>query len=75
MPEKSLHPADAAELTELLQFLRDWIDSDHEHLDPSLRTFVGSHGYDTHQPRDDLDRITFLLGANDGAALFNPEPR
>ena len=75
MPNNSLHPADAAELAELLQFLRDWIDSGHEHLDPSLRTFVGSYGYDTHQLRDDLDRFTFLLGANDGAALFNPEPR
>lgn len=76
MPDKRLDLADAAELAELLQFLRDWIDSDHEHLDPSLRTFVGSHGYDTHQLRDDLDRLTFLLGGNDGEHLFttiNPE--
>jgi hypothetical protein len=70
MPDKRLDLADAAELAELLQFLRDWIDSDHEHLDPSLRTFVGSHSYDTHELRDDLDRLNFLLGGNDGEHLF-----
>ena len=76
MPDKRLDLAAAAELAELLQFLRDWIDSDHEHLDPSLRTFLGSHGYDTHELSDDLDRLNFLLGGNDGEHLFTSiDPR
>lgn len=71
----NLDLGDAAELAELLQFLRDWLASDHDHLDPALETFVGTRDYDLHQLRADLDRFTFLLGGNDGDALFQPEPR
>ena len=75
MPNTNLDLADAIELAELLQFLRDWLDTDHDHLNTSLQTFVGNPAYTCNQPRLDLDRLTFLLGGNDGEPLFNPEPR
>jgi len=75
MPTMNLNTTDAAELAELLQFLRDWLTTDHDHLDTSLHTFVGTHGYDTDQLRADLDRFTFLLGGSDGEPLFDPDHR
>lgn len=36
VPDVRLHPADAAELAELLQSLDDWLGTDREHLDASL---------------------------------------
>jgi hypothetical protein len=71
----NLHPGDAAELAELLQFLRDWTAADRERLDTSLSNFVGLPGYDTRHLQGDLDRFTFLLGANDGETLFGQELR
>jgi hypothetical protein len=71
----SLDTGDAAELAELLQFLRDWTTADRERLDTSLSTFIGLPGYDTRHLQADLDRFTFLLGANDGETLFGHEPR
>jgi len=38
----------------------------------SLTRFVGHPVYDLRQLRADLDRFTFLLGANDGEPLFGP---
>ena len=75
MPAVTLDVSDAAELAELLQFLRDWFTADHEPLQASLHAFVGSHGYDLDQLAADLDRFTFLLGGNDGEPLFQPRPR
>jgi hypothetical protein len=72
MPNVSLDTADATELAELLQFLSDWLASDHDRLGTSLQTFAGSHSYDTRQLRSDLDRFAFLLGGNDGEPLFQP---
>ena len=74
MPTTNLDLSDTTELAELLQFLRDWLAADHNNLDTSLTAFLGNRGYDLHQLRADLDRFTFLLGANNGEALFNPEP-
>jgi hypothetical protein len=74
MPTMNLDLADAIELAELLQFLRDWHDTDHDHLDASLQAFVGHPAYDLDQLGTDLDRFTFLLGGNDGEPLFNPRP-
>jgi hypothetical protein len=74
MPTTNIDLADSTELAEMLQFLRDWFTADHTNLDTSLATFLGTSGYDVHQLRADLDRFTFLLGANDGEALFKPEP-
>ena len=56
---------DAAELTKLLQFLRDWLTTDEDHLDTSLETFIGTRDYDIDQLHADLDRFTFLLGNTD----------
>jgi hypothetical protein len=72
MPD--LDTGDATELAELLQFLSDWLASDPAHLHASLTRFVGTHGYDLQTLRTDLDRFTFLLGGNDGEALFQPRP-
>jgi hypothetical protein len=46
--------------------------ADHDRLDASLQRFVGSAGYDVAESRRDLDRFTFLLGGDDGDALFPP---
>jgi hypothetical protein len=75
MPDFSLDLSDATELAELLQFLRDWLTTDHDRLDPSLTRFVGHPAYGISQLCTDLDRFTFLLGGNDGEPLFNPDPR
>ena len=72
MPRMSLDAGDAAELAELLQFLRDWLARDPRHLDASLAGFTGTRAYDTRQLRADLDRFTFLLGGSGGEALFQP---
>jgi hypothetical protein len=75
MPSMTLDLGDATELAELLQFLRDWLATDHNHhLRASLDAFVGTRGYDLDHLRADLDRFTFLLGGNDGEPLFHPEP-
>jgi hypothetical protein len=66
----SLDAADAAELGELLRFVGDWLAADPEQLELSLQAFVGSPGYDLATLRADLDRFTFLLGADDGQRLF-----
>ena len=73
MPTVSLEAVDAAELAELLQFVRVWSTADHELLDASLRRFVGHPGYDLDRLRRDLDRFTFLLGGDDGEQLFASE--
>lgn len=72
MPNLGLDTGDAIELAELLQFLNDWLASDRADLDASLTRFVGTRGYDLQQLRADLDRFAFLLGGNDGEALFQP---
>ncbi len=74
MPNLRLDTSDATELAELLQFLHDWLASDPTHLDTSLTRFVGTGGYGLPQLRTDLNRFTFLLGGNDGDALFQPAP-
>ncbi len=66
----SLDGADAAELAELLRFVGDWLAADREQLDASLRRFAGNPAYDGRQLRGDVDRFTFLLGGDDGQALF-----
>jgi hypothetical protein len=51
VPDVRLHPSDAAELAELLQFLDDWLAADRDHLEASLTHFLGSRGYDLSQLR------------------------
>ncbi|MFL6122121.1 hypothetical protein [Actinophytocola sp.] len=69
----NLDTGDAVELTELLQFLHDWLAADHNRLGESLNGFVGSRAYDVDQLRADLNRFVFLLGGNDGEGLFSHE--
>ena len=72
MPNLSLDLSDAAELAEMLQFLSDWLAADHTTLDASLTRYTGTSAYNASTLRNDLDRFTFLLGGNDGEALFQP---
>jgi len=73
VPDVRLHPEDAVELAELLQFLHDWLGSDRGRLDVSLTRFVGNCGYDLSQLRMDVGRFAFLLGIDDGERLFGTE--
>jgi hypothetical protein len=66
----SLDPADAMELTQLLQLIADWLDSDPARLGPSLLDYIGHPAYGLADLHADLDRFTFLLGGDDGEALF-----
>jgi hypothetical protein len=72
MPSPSLDPGDAAELAEMLHVISDWLASDHAALDASLTRYTGTRAYNAATLRNDLDRFTFLLGGNDGEALFHP---
>jgi hypothetical protein len=65
VPDLRLAASDAAELTEMLNFLIEWIDSDHTQLPPSLRRFVGNDAYGTAALRTDLARFQFLFGTSD----------
>jgi hypothetical protein len=68
----SLDPADAMELTQLLQLIADWLDADPQRLAPSLLDYTGHPAYGLDELRTDLDRFTFLLGGSDGERLFQP---
>jgi hypothetical protein len=75
MPVITLDTSDAAELAELLQLLRDWIDTDEDRLNPSLTNYVDGNGYNPDYSLDhlrvDLDRFTLLLGdTSDGEPPF-----
>jgi hypothetical protein len=74
MPEVRLDLADAAELAEMLQFLSQWLTRDPARLAASLEEFVGHPAYNVAELRQDLDRFVFLLGGDDGEALFGPGP-
>ena len=74
MPELRLDAVDAAELAELLQFLAGWLARDPGRLGASLEAFVGHPAYNIGELRQDLNRFTFLLGGDDGEALFGPDP-
>ena len=70
MPQINLDQADATELAELLQFLTDWLATDPDTLDTSLTRYIAGPGYNLNQLRQDLQRLAFLLGGNDGEHLF-----
>ena len=74
MPELRLDVVDAAELAELLQFLSQWLARDPGRLGASLEAFVGHPAYNISELRQDLARFAFLLGGDDGEALFGPDP-
>jgi hypothetical protein len=68
-----LDVGDAIELAELLQFLSNWLESDHDNLTASLARFVGSPDYGPDSLRDDFARFRFLLGVTDGEGVFTPD--
>ena len=70
MPEIKLDATDAAELTEMLQFLSQWLARDPARLAASLEQFVGNPAYGLQDLRGDLERFVFLLGGSDGEQLF-----
>jgi hypothetical protein len=70
----TLHPADAAELADILTFISDWLARDPARLQPSLAAIIGHPAYTTQNLRDDLDRFAFLLGGSDGEEFLAPEP-
>lgn len=72
----TLAPADTVELTELLRFVRDWLNvTDDDTLDDHLSARLGMPGgYDTGALACDLDRFVVLLDGTadgDGDTLFN----
>jgi hypothetical protein len=69
MPTIRLDTADAIELTELLQFVKEWLISDNE-AKASFAQFVGSPGYDAAGRCTGIERFSFLLGGNDGEHLL-----
>ena len=72
MPAVSLDVVDAAGLGELLQFLDAWLAAGHDQVDASWGRFAGHPAYGVGELRAGLARFIFLLGADDGEALFNP---
>jgi hypothetical protein len=72
MPTTRLDTADAVELTELLQFLKEWLTNDNE-AEASFARFVASPGCDAAGLCTDIERFSFLLGGNDGEHLLEWE--
>ncbi len=66
MPSVTLDAGDAAEPTEMLAFLAQWLARDPDRLSASLEEFAGNPAYGIQQLRDDLDRFIFLPGGSDG---------
>lgn len=75
MPVTGLDTADVVELAELLQFLRDWLESDRDGLAASLIRFTGSRAYGSMALHDDLARFRFLLGQSDGEVVSDLDER
>jgi hypothetical protein len=69
MPTTRLDTADAVELTELLQGVKEWLTADNE-AKASFARFVGSPGYDAADLCTDIERFSFMLGRNDGEHLL-----
>jgi hypothetical protein len=72
MPEVKLDVTGAAELTEMPQFLSQWLARDPARLGASLEEFVGNPAYGLQDLHADLERFAFLLGGSDGEPLFGP---
>jgi hypothetical protein len=55
-----IHPADARELIETLQFLDDWLSRDEDQLHESLERFVGHSAYGVSQLRHDTYCVNLM---------------
>ncbi len=69
-PVIQLPVTDVAELIELLQFIDDWLATCPGQLREPFARFVGHPAYDISQLRGDLQRLAFLLGADNEEQLF-----
>lgn len=71
----TLNMDDAMEHEQLLDFLADWMKSDHDYLAPSLTRFLGveTADMDPGSLAADFSRFRFLLGATDGEGVFTPD--
>ncbi len=69
-PRIQLPAADVAELTELLQFIDHWLATCHDQLNGPFARFVGHPAYGISHLRGDLQRLAFLLGADNEEQLF-----
>jgi hypothetical protein len=76
MPQTTLDLGDAAELTETLTFLTDWLSGNQKQaLAQSFAAFAGHPAHNTDTLRADLRRFAFLPGASDGEELLGePTP-
>ncbi|MEY8013765.1 hypothetical protein [Mycobacterium servetii] len=66
MPTITLNSADASELADLLDCLRDWIDLEQDQLD----SLLAKHGYDLTGLRVTLDRLISLLARNNDEPAY-----
>jgi hypothetical protein len=74
MSRVELDPSDAAELAEMLTFIRNWLTGpDRHNLAQSFQHFMGIDTYTLTDLATDLARFTFLLGHDDGEHLFSPD--
>ncbi len=69
----ALHPDEAVELGEMLEFLHDWVDYAPDALGESLTRFTGA-GYTLDELRADLARFVFLLGGPGDRLVFGHQP-
>jgi hypothetical protein len=67
-----LDAIDAAELTEMAQFLTGWLTRDPARLAASLEEFTGHPAFGLDELRGDPERFTFLLGGGDSEQLSGP---
>jgi hypothetical protein len=66
-----LDTSDAAELAEMLTFIRDWLAGpDGAQFATSLQRFMGVDAYDLTDLCTNLARFSLLLGYDDGERLF-----
>ena len=63
---------DAMELGQLLQFLDDWLSTDHGPVDESLTRLVGCEAYGVESLRDDLARFHDHYWRPDNATRPSP---
>jgi hypothetical protein len=78
-PFLGLDPVDTVELGELLGFLSDWLASDPNRLDASLRDFAGAPGngapvHRVDELRADMDRFALVLLGYDWVTGEGPRP-
>jgi hypothetical protein len=69
-PRIQLPAADVTELAELLQFIDGWLATCHDQLSEPFAQFVSHPAYSISQLRGDLNRLAFLLGADNEEQLF-----